>query len=1109
MKTPAFCHALAAAALLGALAGARAATINVTNLNDSGSGSLRHAIASANSGDTIQVFLIGTINLASGLTIDKSLNIYGAPGGRFTAITRASGAPNFRILTVTAGTIDFRSMTISNGRCSNSEPGGAGIYVAAGATFSLTYATVSGNDANGNGGGGVFNAGFIHLFDCTLTDNQGVTGGAVYNDGFATLDNCTIANNTATTTASGTGGGAGIFSDGGITVRNSTITGNSATTNATSLGGGGMRNFGGNFSVANTVVANNTSNQLGPDVLGGFISGGYNFIRMTDNSTGFGNTGDQLGTSGAPKNPDLGALKDNGGPVDTKAPNSGSPLIDQGKVLGAANDARTRSRPYDNPNISNAVGGDGADIGAVEVQAPTVVTNNNDSGPGSLREAVTKPKVQSGDTITFAPNVTGTIDLTSGELSPQESITINGPGQTVLRVARSSAPGTAAFRVFNISQFIAVTISGLDIANGNPSSASGGGGILTSGTLVVRDCTIEDNFAMGGAGISNTGGTLTVTRCSFARNNSNGFPGGGLLSSLGGNPVTVTITGSTFFGNVGGDGGAIYNETNMSLTNCTLSGNTANPAGGGIRNNMGNLTLLNCTVSNNTVNTTVASAGGGGIANLTGGIVHIGNTIVAGNTHNQGGRDVFGAFVSDGYNLIRVKEDSTGFTDGVSHDLVGTAASPRNAFLGSLQNNFGTTLTLSLGSSSPAINAGHDATAPKEDQRGYSRNGVSDIGAFESDGVPPPPPFLTAGVTNITDTSATLNVTVNPSGSSTSVQITSDFGFSTTQDAGAGTADIPFAINVSGLSPSTQYHFSVTATNAGGMTQTSPQRAFTTLPPPPTPTPTATPAGFVANVSTRLPVGTNENVLIEGFIVEGPPGSTKKIIVRAIGPSLVPFGIPDALVNPTLEIHDASNLIAMNNDWKVTQTGGLIVGDQFGEITASGFAPSNDQESAIIADLAPGSYTAVVQGAGGTTGTGVVDAYDLSTSSPARLGNIATRGLVQPGDKLMIAGFIVQNGPARIVVIALGPSLLAFGINNALPDTTLELHNQNGVLLLQNDNWKSDPQQEQELESVGLHPSHDLEAALVTTLQPGQYTAQVRNTPETTGIGVVQVFFLQ
>ena len=235
--------------------------------------------------------------------------------------------------------------------------------------------------------------------------------------------------------------------------------------------------------------------------------------------------------------------------------------------------------------------------------------------------------------------------------------------------------------------------------------------------------------------------------------------------------------------------------------------------------------------------------------------------------------------------------------------------------------------------------------------------------------------------------------------------------------------------------------------------------------------------------------------------------------MRAIGPSLIPFGIADALANPTLEIHDSSNAtVATNDNWKTTQVGGLITSDQATEISASGLAPGNDLESAIIASLAPGSYTAIVRGSGNTVGTGVVDAYDLSTGSAARLANIATRGLIQPGDKLMIAGFIIQTGPVRAVIRAIGPSLIAFGINNALPDTTLQVRDQNGVIVVENDNWKvrSDGSSQQaELEATGLQPTNDLEAAVLTTLPPGQYTAQVRGKPETTGIGVVQAYFLQ
>jgi hypothetical protein len=109
----------------------------------------------------------------------------------------------------------------------------------------------------------------------------------------------------------------------------------------------------------------------------------------------------------------------------------------------------------------------------------------------------------------------------------------------------------------------------------------------------------------------------------------------------------------------------------------------------------------------------------------------------------------------------------------------------------------------------------------------------------------------------------------------------------------------------------------------------------------------------------------------------------------------------------------------------------------------------------------------------------------------------------------MIAGFIIQQGDVRAVIRAIGPSLSAFGISNALPDTTLQLRDVNGAIVRENDDWESDPAQKQELEDTGLQPGDFREAAMIVTLPPGQYTAQVRGKPESTGIGVVEIYFLQ
>lgn len=268
-----------------------------------------------------------------------------------------------------------------------------------------------------------------------------------------------------------------------------------------------------------------------------------------------------------------------------------------------------------------------------------------------------------------------------------------------------------------------------------------------------------------------------------------------------------------------------------------------------------------------------------------------------------------------------------------------------------------------------------------------------------------------------------------------------------------------------------------------------------------------TTTGSVANISTRLPVGTGDNLLITGFIVTGPAGSTKKVLIRGIGPST---NVPGALADPTLELRGAGGaLLAMNDNWKTTQIGGVITADQVTEIQATGAAPTNDAESALIATLAPGNYTAQIRGVNNTTGIGVAEAYDLSLTSAAKLANVSTRGFVQTGDNIMIGGFIVLNNPVKVVVRGIGPSLT--GVAGALADPTLELRGANGTLIVANDNWKTrtdGTSQQAEIEATGVPPTNDQESALVATLQPGNYTAQLRGSGGTTGIGVVELYAL-
>lgn len=259
------------------------------------------------------------------------------------------------------------------------------------------------------------------------------------------------------------------------------------------------------------------------------------------------------------------------------------------------------------------------------------------------------------------------------------------------------------------------------------------------------------------------------------------------------------------------------------------------------------------------------------------------------------------------------------------------------------------------------------------------------------------------------------------------------------------------------------------------------------------------------NISTRLRVLTGENVLIGGFIVTGT--DLKKIMIRGIGPSLTAFGVPGALQNPVLELHDNTGAtITTNDNWKDAPNAS--------EIAVSGLAPSNDSESAILQTLVPATYTVIVRGVGNTTGVGLVEAYDLGQSVPSKLANISTRGFVDTGDNLMIGGFIIGaglgnngSGSEKVVVRAIGPSLIAFGIANALEDPTLELHDGNGNTIAVNDNWK-DGDQAAAIQASGLAPNNDLESAILKVLPSGPYTAVVRGTMNGTGVGVVEAYNL-
>ena len=254
----------------------------------------------------------------------------------------------------------------------------------------------------------------------------------------------------------------------------------------------------------------------------------------------------------------------------------------------------------------------------------------------------------------------------------------------------------------------------------------------------------------------------------------------------------------------------------------------------------------------------------------------------------------------------------------------------------------------------------------------------------------------------------------------------------------------------------------------------------------------------LANLAARGLVQTGDNVLIGGFIVTG--NAPKKVLLRAIGPSLSNSGVSGALADPTLTIFDSNSVqIGFNDNW--------VNDPNRQDVIDTGIPPTNDKEAALVRTLAPGNYTAKLAGAGNTTGVALLEIYDLESQLSSRLANIATRGRVNGGDQVLIGGYIVGGyKPETLVIRAIGPSLSAFGVSGALADPFLTIYNGQGTPISSNDNWEST--QKQALIDSHLAPTNSKEAAILTDLQPGNYTAVVSGVSNGTGIGVVEVYNL-
>ena len=662
----------------------------VTNTNDAGPGSLREAITEANThagGSSTISFsaeATGTINLASALPdLSENVTIDG-PGADLLTVRRDSGG-SYRIFLVLAGvSARISGLTIANG---NPGASGGGIFNAG--DLVLAESAVIGN--TGTLGGGIrTNAGTLVVRDSTIAANtatQTNAGAGIHANAPVSVVNSTITANTA----SGPTAAGGILAGGGLTLQNSTI---AANTNTDPSGAANLRAQNALSTVKSTIVADPVT---GPNCTGaGLSSQGFNL--ESANSCGFGAATDQPGVD-----PDLGPLQPNGGPTETMALPFTSPAIDGGlAATGVSADQRGRARPVEFPAKPNAVGSDGSDVGAFELQpnADLIVTNTNDAGAGSLRDAIAEANASGApfvtDTISFSAEAIGTINLASALPDLSENVTIDGPGADLLTVRRDSG---GSYRIFLVLAGVSARISGLTIANGNPGAS--GGGIFNAGDLVLAESAVIGNTGTLGGGIRTNAGTLVVRDSTIAAN-------------------TATQTNA---------GAGIHANAPVSVVNSTITANTASgpTAAGGILAG-GGLTLQNSTIAANT-NTDPSGAANLRAQNA---LSTVKSTIVA---DPVTGPNCTGAgLTSQGFNLESA--NSCGF--GAATDQPGV-----DPDLGPLQPNGGPTETMALPFTSPAIDGGSAATGMTVDQRGRPRpvdlpgapnasgGDGSDVGAFE------------------------------------------------------------------------------------------------------------------------------------------------------------------------------------------------------------------------------------------------------------------------------------------------------------------------------------------------------------------------------------------
>jgi nitrogen fixation protein len=259
----------------------------------------------------------------------------------------------------------------------------------------------------------------------------------------------------------------------------------------------------------------------------------------------------------------------------------------------------------------------------------------------------------------------------------------------------------------------------------------------------------------------------------------------------------------------------------------------------------------------------------------------------------------------------------------------------------------------------------------------------------------------------------------------------------------------------------------------------------------------------LANISVRAPAGTGDQTLILGFYIGG--AGSKQVLIRGIGPTLAQYGVSGVLADPQLKLFNTANTqINQNDDWG----GSTALANAFASV--NDFAlPANSKDAALLVSLPLNGYTAQVNGAGTSTGVALIEAYEADIGTPAaRFTALSARNQVGTGENIIIAGFVVTgNAPKTLLIRGIGPTLANYGVSGVLADPKLELYAGN-TKIYENDNWGGTVALSNAFTATQAFPlpANSKDAALLVTLQPGVYSAQVSGVGGTTGVALVEVY---